>query len=85
MKREEHVTLIQELLEQLRSKGWTLSAVADELGIARRTLSDWQAGTHYPTNTKLVEEKLTQLLQRKRIPKQKRYGAQARGRPVQQK
>ena len=63
----------QDLIEQLRGKGWTLSAIADEMGVTRNAVDGWRAGTRYPANSQAVKVVLEQLLQRKRIPKRKRY------------
>ena len=68
---------VQELIAQLRSKGWTLAAVADELGVAANTLGRWQAGSRHPSNPVPVVELLRRLLGRRRVPKQKRYGPDA--------
>lgn len=63
----------KELIAQLQAKGWTLAAIADELGIAYRTITSWRSDARTPANPKLVEAALAQLLQRRRIPKGKRY------------
>lgn len=67
---------IQELLQQLKDKGWTLAALADELQIHYTTILTWNKG-RTPHNSAGVVLQLEQLLKRKRIPKRKRY---ARGR-----
>jgi predicted transcriptional regulator len=64
---------IQELIGQLREKGWTLSAVADEMGVSRNAVDLWRSGSRYPTNVLAVKHELERLLVRKRIPKRKRY------------
>jgi uncharacterized protein YjcR len=71
---QEELPQVQELISQLQAKGWTLAAIADELGVAYRTIASWRANTHQPANPKLVEDRLAQLLARKRIPKGRRYG-----------
>jgi transcriptional regulator with XRE-family HTH domain len=63
---------IQELLEALRKKGWTIAAISDALGYNRETISRWRKGSN-PPSQKVVELALRDLLRRKRIPKQKRY------------
>ena len=64
---------IKEKIDFLRRKGWTLSAISDELGVGRETAYGWIARGHSPSNVKLVNLALDGLLQRNRIPKKKRY------------
>ncbi len=64
---------IQDLIKALRIKGWTLAAIADELGVPYTTAYRWVAGIHAPAHPHLVVSMLEQLIQRKRIPKKKRY------------
>ena len=67
------MTDIQELLTQLRAKGWTVAAIATELEVNYHTVKNWQSGKHAPSNIGVIRRTLTQLLARKRIPKQRRY------------
>jgi ribosome-binding protein aMBF1 (putative translation factor) len=64
---------VQELIHQLRAKGWTKASIADELGIPAYTLERWERGIHYPSNAVSVKGMLSRLLGRKRVPKRKRY------------
>ena len=64
---------IQKKLGELQEKGWTLAALADELGNHVNTLEKWKAGERYPSNEKSVMLALEGLAKRKRIPKQRRY------------
>ena len=64
---------VKNKIDQLREKGWTLSAIADELGVDRETAYGWIARGHKPSNGKLVNLALDGLLKRNRIPKKKRY------------
>lgn len=64
---------IQLKLSAIQKKGWTLAALADELGLKVNTLEKWKAGDRNPANEKAVLSVLTKLEQRKRIPKQRRY------------
>ena len=64
---------IKNKIEKLREKGWTLSAISDELGVDRETAYGWIARGHNPSNTKLVNLALDGLLKKNRIPKKKRY------------
>ena len=65
----------QQLLEQLREKGWTWSAVADEIGFQRGAVDRWYRGERVPHNPALVNPALADLVTRKRVPKQRRYAA----------
>ena len=64
---------VQELITQLRAKGWTVAAIADELQVDYDTVARWQKGTRSPSNAAAVRVVLAQLLRRRRIPKQRRY------------
>ena len=64
---------IQEMIAELRSNGWTLAAIADEVKVARNTVDRWHRGERYPTNAAGVRVMLRGLIGRRRIPKQKRY------------
>lgn len=64
---------IQLRITQLAEKGWTLAAIADELGVTSDTVELWRAGKRNPTNAKGVLLMLDKVLRKKRIPKQKRY------------
>jgi transcriptional regulator with XRE-family HTH domain len=65
---------IQIKVNELQEKGWTLAALADELGVTINAVEKWKAGDRYPANAKSVFLLLAQLLTRKRVPKQRRYG-----------
>ena len=60
---------VQELLAGLQSKGWTLTAIADEFGISRNAVDSWRSGKHKPRQSVVVQRELKRLLGRKRIPK----------------
>jgi uncharacterized protein YjcR len=64
---------IQTKLTELEGKNWTLAAISDELDISYNTVQKWKSGDRYPPIAKLIIEKLDELLERKRIPKQRRY------------
>ena len=68
---------ILQQLRELKERGWTLAAVADELGVARYTVDRWRTGIAKPANIKGTKVLLAQLLRRKAIPKQRRYGRDA--------
>ena len=64
---------IKQVLSEFTNKGWTVAAIADELGVHRQTLFGWKAGKHRPANLKIALRALQRLTTRKRIPKRKRY------------
>ena len=64
---------IQIKIKELQERGWTLAALADELGVTVNAIEKWKAGARYPSNVKAVLTLLAQLTLRKRVPKQRRY------------
>ena len=64
---------IQTKLAELQEKGWTLAAIADELEVTVNAVEKWKAGDRHPRNAKAVLMLLDQLMNKKRIPKQRRY------------
>ena len=72
---------VQDRLAALQDKGWTLAAIATELEITVNAVEKWKAGHRTPTNRKSILEHLDRLLQRRRVPAQRRYqkGARAAG------
>ena len=64
---------VQTCLANLRDKGWTLAAIADELGVTKNAVEKWNAGDRTPANRKLTLEHLGRLVQRRRVPKKRRY------------
>jgi transcriptional regulator with XRE-family HTH domain len=64
---------VQELIAELRGKGWTLAAIADELKVDHDTVYRWQRGLRSPANPVGVLAVLKGLLQRRRVPKRRRY------------
>jgi transcriptional regulator with XRE-family HTH domain len=71
-------TEIQSRIAQLMEKGWTLAAIADELGVTSDTVELWRAGKRSPTNAKGILLMLDKVLEKKRIPKRKRYAKGSR-------
>jgi transcriptional regulator with XRE-family HTH domain len=69
---------IQAKIAQLVDKGWTLAAIADELGVTSDTVELWRAGKRNPTNAKGVLLMLNRVSNKKRIPKKKRYAKGSR-------
>ena len=64
---------IQERITQLQAKGWTLAAIADDVGVHWFTAQRWANGEQYPNTPKPVLMVLDGLIRRKRIPKRRRY------------
>ena len=64
---------IQERIAQLQDKGWTLAALADEIGVTVNAVEKWKAGDRQPSNLKAILLLLDNLMNKKRIPKKKRY------------
>ena len=64
---------VQSSLANLRIKGWTLAAIADELEVTKNAVEKWNAGDRTPANRKSTLEHLDRLLQRRRVPKKRRY------------
>lgn len=71
-------TEIQNKIAQLVEKGWTLAAIADELGVTSDTVELWKAGKRNPTNSKAILALLDTVLEKKKIPKKKRYAKGSR-------
>jgi DNA-binding transcriptional regulator YiaG len=74
---DKEVTTVDEkvrgLIAQLREKGWTMAAIADELGVDHDTVYRWKEGLRSPANAVGIVSVLNDLLQRRRIPKRRRY------------
>jgi len=64
---------VQTKIAKLQKKGWTLAAIADEVGMTVNSVEKWKAGDHYPANSKAVIGLLEKMGQKKRIPKKRRY------------
>ena len=58
----------------LRADGWTLAALAEELGVHRETIYEWSAGNHSPANSKPVLTVLDSLSTRKPPPRRRYPG-----------
>lgn len=64
---------VQTKIAELQQKGWTLAALADELGVTTNAVEKWKAGDRQPSNVKAILALLDQITKRKRIPKKRRY------------
>ena len=69
----EGMTEVQDVLEELKGKGWTLAAISDAVEVHRDSVVGWDTGRHNPANPRLVVRELRQLLRRRSVPKRKRY------------
>ena len=63
---------VQEKLLELKDRGWTMAAIADELDVSHMTVFRWQKGMRKAENSRSVLHMLDTLMKRKRIPKQRR-------------
>jgi hemoglobin len=63
---------VQQLLEQLQEKGWTLLTVADDLGVSYSAVRKWSAGMRYPANAPTVKAALRTLLTKERASNPKK-------------
>ena len=70
---------VQEAVEELVGKGWSLAAISDEMEVHAETVMRWNAGSNYPINAKPVVLALNALARRRRIPKRKRYTKKSPG------
>ncbi len=71
---------VQMKIAELQAKGWTLAALADELGNSVNTVEKWKAGDRYPANVGSVLLAMDALAKRKRVPKKRRYAPGSRRR-----
>ena len=68
---------MQAKIAEFQNRGWTLPAIADELGVTPNAVEKWKAGDRQPSNLKITLSFLDQLAKRKRIPKKRRYYKEA--------
>lgn len=59
---------VQNIISTLHQKGWTLVALAKELGVTTNAVEKWKAGDRLPSNLKVVYSKLEELLDSKKNP-----------------
>lgn len=69
---------VQTSMAELQKKGWTVAALADELGQALSTVEKWKSGERYPANAKAILNLLDKIGKHKRIPKKRRYSKGSR-------
>lgn len=63
---------VQKKIADLEKLGWSLAAMADELGVSYNTVQKWKAGDRRPATSKVVLQGLEALGQQNRIPKTRR-------------
>jgi transcriptional regulator with XRE-family HTH domain len=63
------MTQVQQLIQELRSKGWSIAAIGRGVGVTDMTIRRWVAGERRPENVVAVTIVLQQMLKRRRIPK----------------
>ena len=68
---------VQARLAGLRAKGWTIAAIASEVGLTVNAVEKWKAGSRQPGKPTIMV--LDTLLNRKRIPKKRRYSKSQQG------
>ena len=66
---------VQNKLLDLKDRGWTMAAIADELEVSHMSVFRWQKGMRNADNSRSVLHMLDTLMKRKRIPKQRRRGS----------
>ena len=71
---------VQQQIWWLRKKGWSITSIAEELGVARITVAQWIEGRRYPGTPKLVLLALAALLKRKRVPRRRKSARPGDGR-----
>jgi transcriptional regulator with XRE-family HTH domain len=71
---------VRSKIAELQDKGWTLAAIADEIGVTVNAVEKWKAGDRYPRPDKPILDILDRVAKRKRIPKQRRYAKGSRRR-----
>ena len=72
------MNIIQDKLNELKAKGWTLASIARAIGQSHRTIESWNQGKRSPANLKSVLVSLDNLDKAKRIPKKKLYPKDSR-------
>ena len=63
---------VQTKIDELETKGWTLAAMADELGVTVNAVEKWKHGDRSPANSKAVLAMLDEI-GKKKPPKKRRY------------
>ena len=71
-----HLTMndVQQKISDLRGKGWTIQAIADELEVHRESIRDWMNGRYYPAHSKPILMAMDTLMKRKPPPRRRYPG-----------
>ena len=65
---------VQEKIAGLQSQGWSLAALADELGVHHNTVKRWRSSDRYPENVKPVLMAMDTFMKRKPPPRRRYPG-----------
>ena len=76
---------VQHKLRELKNRGWTMAAIADELDVSHMTVFRWDKGMRKAENYRSVLHMLDTLTKRKRIPKQRRRGSNSSSKNISPK
>ena len=68
---------VQEKLLELKDRGWTMAAIADELDVSHMAVFRWQKGMRKAENSRSVLHMLDTLMKRRKVPKRRRVGARS--------
>ena len=63
------MTEVQQLIQELRVKGWSIAAIGRQVGVTDMAVRRWISGDRRPENVVAVKIVLRQMLKRRRIPK----------------
>jgi hypothetical protein len=63
------MTEVQQLIQELRVKGWSIAAIGRKVGVTDMAVRRWISGDRRPENVVAVTIVLRQMLKRRRIPK----------------
>ena len=67
----DHMNEVQQQLQALYERGWTIPAIARSIGMSASAVEKWRAGDRTPRAQKLLIAALEDLLRKKRIPKRR--------------
>lgn len=70
----EELSELRSLLAQLRERGWTWAAVAEEMHVHRNAIDRWARGERVPQIEFLVVRFLKELLEREDVPPPQLHG-----------
>lgn len=64
---------VQNRIAELENRGWSLAALADELGVTVNAVEKWKAGDSSPSNGKAILALFDVIAKKTDIPKKRRY------------